>query len=332
MPGHGECFLIIWTLLKKYATNTQPMEQQHGILVLDKPKGLSSAQCLSRIKRLGQKKIGHAGTLDPMATGVLLVLLGNATKLSNYLLEGGVKTYAGTLRLGVATDTWDAEGTIVSETSFSDEELASGSVLEQSVRREVAAWLEVTEQPVPPYSAAKHQGQPLYRLARAGKEVPEKVKTIHISHAEVQWVDLPDVRFRVTCSSGSYIRSLAHSLGMRLGCGAMLTELTREYSHPFGLDVAHTLDEILAEPERLPQWLMPIRAALPEWRIISLGAKQEADLRHGIAVPHLPVFGTFRPGERALMESHDGEALALAEARMDRGAPVWAVLRGLFTP
>ncbi|MBR5883467.1 MAG: tRNA pseudouridine(55) synthase TruB, partial [Mailhella sp.] len=201
------------------------MEQQHGILILNKPKGLSSAQCLSRIKRLGQKKIGHAGTLDPMATGVLIVMLGHATKLSNYLLEGGVKTYGGTLRLGVTTDTWDAEGSIVSESPLSAEDLAPGSALEQAARKDIAAWLAVTEQPVPPYSAAKHQGQPLYKLARAGMEVPQKVKQIQVSYADVQWVNMPDVRFRVTCSSGSYIRSLAHSLGIRLGCGAMLTEL-----------------------------------------------------------------------------------------------------------
>lgn len=307
------------------------MEQQHGILVLDKPKGLSSAQCIARVKRLGQKKIGHAGTLDPMATGVLLVLLGNATKLSGYLLEGGVKTYGGTLRLGVATDTWDAEGSIVSETALSEEDLAEGSGLEQAARREVAAWLDVTEQPVPPYSAAKHQGQPLYKLARAGMEVPAKVKRIHVSYADVQWVNMPDVRFRVTCSSGSYIRSLAHSLGIRLGCGAMLTELTREYSHPFGLDVAHTLDEVLAEPERLPEWVMPISAALPGWKNISIGKAQEANLRNGIPVPHLPDFGDFLPGERALILAQDGSPLALAEARMDRERPVWAVLRGLFT-
>lgn len=307
------------------------MEQQHGILVLNKPKGLSSAQAISRIKRLGQKKIGHAGTLDPMATGVLLVLLGNATKLSGYLMEGGVKTYAGTLRLGVTTDTWDAEGSVISETALSRDDLAPGSELEQAARNEVAAWLDVTEQPVPPYSAAKHQGQPLYKLARAGKDVPVKVKSIHVSYADVQWVNMPDVRFRVTCSSGSYIRSLAHSLGIRLGCGAMLTELTREYSHPFGLEVAHTLDEILAEPERLTEWIMPISAALPGWKNISVGNVQEAHLKNGIPVPHLPVFGEFRTGERALITAQDGSPLALAEARMDRDRPVWAVLRGLFT-
>ena len=307
------------------------MEQQHGILVLNKPKGLSSAQTIARIKRLGQKKIGHAGTLDPMATGVLLVLLGNATKLSGYLLEGGVKTYGGTLRLGVKTDTWDAEGSIVSETKLQEEDLLPGSVLEQAARREVTAWLNVTEQPVPPYSAAKHQGQPLYKLARAGMEVPAKVKSIHVSYADVQWVNMPDVRFRVTCSSGSYIRSLAHSLGIRLGCGAMLTELTRVYSHPFGLDVAHTLDEILADPERLPEWIMPISAALPDWRNITVGNVQEANLKNGIPVPHQQEFGDFRSGDRAVILARDGSPLALAEARMDRDRPVWAVLRGLFT-
>ena len=307
------------------------MEQQHGILVLNKPKGLSSAQTIARIKRLGQKKIGHAGTLDPMATGVLLVLLGHATKLSGYLLEGGVKTYGGTLRLGVTTDTWDAEGSIVSETKLTEEDLLPGSALEEAARREVAAWLDVTEQPVPPYSAAKHQGQPLYKLARAGMEVPAKVKRIHVSYADVQWVNMPDVRFRVTCSSGSYIRSLAHSLGIRLGCGAMLTELTREYSHPFGLDVAHTLDEILAEPEKLPERIMPISAALPGWKNLSIGPVQEANLKNGIPVPHMPEFGEFHPGERALITAQGGSPLALAEARMDRDRPVWAVLRGLFT-
>lgn len=312
------------------------MEQQHGILVIDKPGGMSSAQCVARLKRLGQKKIGHAGTLDPMATGVLLVLLGQATKLSGYLLEGGEKRYAGTLRLGLTTDTWDSDGAPVSEFPLHaygpDDSSWAGLSLEAAVRREVDAWLKVREQPVPPYSAAKHQGQPLYKLARAGKDVPAKVKHIHVSHAEVQWVNLPDVRFRVTCSSGSYIRSLAHSLGMRLGCGATLTELTREYSHPFGLDVARRLDDVLAEPERLPQWVLSVEAALPGWPAFPVDARAAAGLRNGIPAPHRPEFGPFVAGARAVLRGADGEPLALAEAREQDGRPVWAVLRGLFTP
>jgi tRNA pseudouridine55 synthase len=171
----------------------------------------------------------------------------------------------------------------------------------------------------------------LYRLARAGLDVPLKVKKIHISHAGVQWVNLPDVRFRVTCSSGSYIRSLAHSLGMRIGCGAMLTELTREYSHPFGLDMAHSLDEVLASPEKLAGWVMPLDAALPSWKKFSIAPGQEADLRNGKAIPHLPEYGEHVAGDKALVSALSGAPLALMEARMDRGMPVWAVMRGLFT-
>jgi len=337
------------------------MEQQHGILLIDKPRGPSSAQCVARIKRLGQKKIGHAGTLDPMATGVLVVLLGHATKLSGYLLEGGEKSYDGVLRLGVTTDTWDAEGQILSEVPLHDfvpacEAVLSGTVpmhephsvqmapqaenagasplerLAAAVRREVAAWSGITQQPVPPYSAAKHQGKPLYRLARAGQEVPAKVKSIRISHAEILGMDLPDVRFRVTCSSGSYIRSLAHSLGIRLGCGAMLTELTRTYSHPFGLNAAHCLDDVLGTPERLPNLILPLAAALPGWPLLTVGRRESCDVRNGRPVPHRPEYGLFRSGDRAVLLDEDGNPLALVRAQEDRGRPVWTVMRGLFTP
>ena len=296
------------------------MEQQHGLLVLNKPRGLSSAQCLSRLKRIGQRKIGHAGTLDPMAEGVLLVLLGQATKLSGYLMRGGVKVYRGTAELGRVTDTWDAEGREL-ETRPWD------AVCESAVRAEIAAWQGSSEQEVPPYSAAKHQGQPLYKLSRAGKETPIKRKVIDIAQAEVLRVELPFVTFRVVCSSGTYIRSLAHSLGMRLGCGAVLTELTREYSHPFGLDQACPLDALLAEPERLAERLLPLAAALPDWPLIQMDARGEAAVRNGVAVPD-PAADFVRPlGSNAVLLATDGRPLALAQA-----APggVWQVLRGLW--
>ncbi len=310
------------------------MEQQHGLLVVNKPRGLSSAQCTNRFKRLGQKKIGHAGTLDPMAQGVLLVLLGHATKISGHLMAGGRKTYQGTVRFGQTTDTWDAEGSILSETSCE-------GVSEEAVREAVASWLGTSEQPVPPYSAAKHQGQPLYKLSREGKEPPVKTKTIEISHAEVLRVDLPYASFRVTCSSGTYIRSLAHSLGMRFGCGAVLTELIREYSHPFGLDEAYPLDTLLAEPERLPERVMPITAALPHWPTISVSGGEIAAIRNGKPL----VWSASRParddrgrdivcvtGNNAVLVMPDGTPLALAEAECvsSQTPPVWKVLRGLW--
>lgn len=302
-------------------------EQQHGLLVLNKPKGPSSAQCIAKVKRLGQKKIGHAGTLDPMAGGVLLVLLGHGTKISGHLMTDGEKTYAGTLRLGETTDTWDAEGTVTATAPWEH-------VTQNDVEQVVGSWLGSTEQEVPPYSAAKHQGQPLYKLSRQGKETPVKIKTIHISRAEVLWVDLPFVRFRVTCSSGTYIRSLAHSLGIRLGCGAVLTELTREYSHPFGLDDAHDLDDVLANPDRLPERVIPLTRALPHWPKLTLTAAEEALVRNGNALPYVPSSMAnlaFAEGFKAVMLAADGTPVALAETRLVAARPVWTVLRGLWS-
>ncbi len=306
------------------------MEQQHGLLVVDKPRGLSSAQCTNRFKRLGQKKIGHAGTLDPMAQGVLLVLLGHATKISGYLMAGGVKVYQGTVRLGQTTDTWDAEGQITAEAPWDH-------VTAEAVADVIAGWVGRSEQPVPPYSAAKHQGQPLYKLSREGKETPLKIKTIEISRAEVLRVDLPYVTFRVVCSSGTYIRSLAHSLGMRLGCGAVLTELIREYSHPFGLDGACPLDTLLAEPERLPERVIPVTAALPHWPTITVTGQEEADTKNGKVLVWTEARRALArtqdgtdiacvPGGNAVLLSPDGQPLALAEA----AGPAWKVLRGLW--
>jgi tRNA pseudouridine55 synthase len=293
------------------------LPQLHGVLVLNKPSGPSSTRCLAAIKRLGQRKIGHAGTLDPLAAGVLLVLLGQATKISPHLMAGGRKVYGGVLRLGRTTDTWDSEGGIVAESPWD-------RVGVEDVRREVALWREVREQPVPPYSAAKHNGQPLYRLARKGRDMPQKVKRIKISQADALDVSLPFVRFRVTCSSGTYIRSLAHSLGTRLGCGAVLTELTREYSHPFGLDAACDLRDIEAEPSLLGRHLRSVAEALPDWTRVELAPDEAARVRNG-----LPVFRSSTPETENALLLYRGDVLALAK----RGADAtrhWVVLRGLW--
>lgn len=297
------------------------MEQKHGILLLNKPKGMSSAFAIGRLKRLGQKKIGHAGTLDPMATGLLIVLLGEATKISGYLLENGEKTYSGTLELGKITDTWDAEGKIL-------EERDTSTITKEMLENAVKDWLGTSMQEVPPYSAAKHEGQALYKLARAGKETPVKIKEIHISHAEIQWVNLPCMRFRVTCSSGSYIRSLAHSLGIRLGCGAMLTELTREYSHPFTLQDAITLEDLQENPEILNSKVISIEKGLPNWRIIELSDREALAIKNGN-----PIFireNDFTVNEKVFLRYH-GNLLALAEAKQKDDKNIWQVLRGLIT-
>ncbi len=299
--------------------------QQHGVLVLDKPSGPTSNHCLMAIKRLGQKKIGHAGTLDPMASGVLLVLLGRATRLSGFLLEGGQKVYAAEVTLGRETDTWDAEGSIVAERSWSH-------VTSAAVEEVVRSWRGDLEQIVPPYSAAKSGGTPLYRLAREGRDVPVKIKTVHIVHAEILSMDLPVVRFRVRCSSGTYIRSLAHSLGMRLMCGAMLTGLTREYSHPFALSEAVSLEMVLADPAGLPALVQPLERALPDWPVLHLDAAAARGVRNGMPVscPAANLEDVSRCGGHALLRDGGG-LLALARLTMDGTRPMLAVARGLWS-
>ncbi len=303
-----------------------PLPQLDGVLVLNKPSGPTSARCVAALKRLGQKKIGHAGTLDPLASGVLLILLGQATKLSSFLMEGGGKVYRGTLRLGQTTDTWDSQGEVLAEAPWQ-------AVRPDDVTREIEAWAGLREQPVPPYSAAKHEGQPLYRLARRGKTPPAKVKAVQISQAATLEVSLPFVRFRVACGSGTYVRSLAHSLGMRLGCGAVLTELIREYSHPFGLDEASGLDALLADPALLAARVRPLADALPAWPRIRLTPEQERRVRNGMPVPACAA-GAEGPDARkaahALLCAPDGAALALARRDATPLGEAWAVERGLW--
>ena len=231
------------------------------------------------------------------------------------------------LRLGEATDTWDSEGQVLEAKPWQ-------GVSPEALKAAVLHWMNLTEQEVPPYSAAKHEGQPLYKLSRLGLETPVKIKSIEIFSVELISIDMPHATFRVTCSSGTYIRSLAHSLGIRLGCGAVLTELTREYSHPFTLDEALDLEAVLAAPESLAQTVAPLAKALPDWQQVWLDAAQEAAVRNGTPLPMLAesaLAEPFEEGRQALLLSASGTPLALAQSRLQEGCPVWTVLRGLWT-
>lgn len=296
--------------------------QQHGILIVAKPAGLTSAQVTGRIKGLGQRKIGHAGTLDPMATGLLVVLLGHGTKLAEHL-NTGTKVYRGVLRLGLTTDTYDREGKVTSEAPWQH-------VDHDTVRHHILSWTALTEQDVPPVSAAKHGGKPGYFLVRQGITPPAKVKPVRIFSAQVLHVDLPRVEFRVTCSTGTYVRSLAHSLGMRLGCGAVLEELEREACHPFTLDQAHSLEEVLAA-NNLGRLIIPLAEALPHWPRLNATEAQASMVRQGQMLPAgmFPSV-TVAPGDKALMLDPSGAALALMQAKIQGTTLVWKVLRGLW--
>ncbi len=296
------------------------MEQQHGLLVVNKPYGVTSAECIKQLKCFGQKKIGHAGTLDPMAKGVLLVLLGHGTKIFSYLLDSGQKIYQGTLCFGITTDTWDNEGTIVSRRCWH-------TLKPEKVIESIYSWKNLSTQVVPPYSAAKYQGKPLYALSRSGKNFPQKIKKIEISSVEVIKVDLPYVTFRVTCSSGTYIRSLAHSLGIRMGCGAVLTELIREYSFPFGIESAIALRAFIDKPDLLLEKVVPITEALPNWLKVIVTEKEAMSIKNG--TPLFRENGQGMPGDKAILILENGLPLALVEARMSIHGLEWIILRGL---
>jgi len=300
--------------------------QLDGLLVLHKPSGPTSAGCLNSIKKaLGQGKIGHAGTLDPMAEGVLLVLLGQGTKMAGYLVSGE-KVYTGAMRLGITTDTYDMEGAVVAESGLD-------KISQEDVRAAILSWKDLREQEVPAYSAAKHEGKPLYELARKGEAVPVKEKSIEIHEVEPLEIELPTARFRVRCQAGTYIRSLVHSLGIRLGCGAALSQLTREACEPYWLNQAHSLDAVLGEPERFAERVIPLGKMLPHWRTLTLSTALSALVKNGTWLPVGETGGhdlSGQPGERVMLAGEQGDPLALAEAMTRDGVLRWAILRGLW--
>ncbi|PID73947.1 MAG: tRNA pseudouridine(55) synthase TruB [Desulfobacterales bacterium] len=259
------------------------MKRVNGILLLDKPEGMPSAALVSRIKRLaGGKKTGHAGTLDPFASGLMIILTGQATRLSRFFLHGG-KTYDGVIRLGVETDTLDGTGTETARHPVPEVTTADLADL----CREFTG--EIRQQP-PAYSALKQDGVPLYRLARRGKPVFKPPRTVRIHHLSVTRAAPPDVHIRVTCSGGTYIRTLAADMGRRLGCGAHLGALRRTASGPFHIADAATLEKIteMAEARLLEQALRPMTDALPHLPVIRTDQRTADRILTGRPLPPLP--------------------------------------------
>jgi tRNA pseudouridine55 synthase len=207
-----------------------------GILNIDKPAGLTSHDVVAAVRRMShQTRVGHAGTLDPMATGVLLVCIGQATRVVEYLTDHD-KKYHAHIRLGVETDTYDATGRIVAEHPL--------EVTPDQVEPALRALTGKIEQRPPAYSALKQNGVPLYRLARQGMPVETEPRQVEIYSIDVTRMDLPDLEIDIHCSKGTYIRSLAHDLGAALGCGAHLTALIRTAVGQFTLADSITLDRL----------------------------------------------------------------------------------------
>lgn len=224
----------------------------NGVIVIRKEAGFTSHDVVAKMRGIcRQKKIGHTGTLDPQATGVLPVCLGSGTKLCDMLTDKD-KEYVAELLLGVETDTQDTTGTVLCEKPV--------EVSEETVREAVMSFQGVYQQIPPMYSALKVDGKKLYELAREGKVIERKARPVTFYELEILSVDLPRVQIRVTCSKGTYIRTLCHDIGQVLGCGGCMESLLRTYVEPFALDSSLTLAQIqeLADTGRVEEILCPV--------------------------------------------------------------------------
>ena len=235
------------------------MKEMEGILLVDKPRDHTSHDVVARLRgKLKMKRIGHAGTLDPMATGLLVILIGKATKVSQYLVSLD-KEYEGTIQLGTVTDTQDADGEVM-------ETRPVPSLTDADVFAAIKTFLGDQYQMPPMYSAIKINGQPLYKAARKGEDVEREPRFIRVMGWDVLGFASPQIDFRLRCTKGTYVRTLAHDLGAKLGCGAHLSALRRTSTDKFTISQALTLDQLQAMtlPE-IEQRLIPAREAVPSF-------------------------------------------------------------------
>jgi len=250
-----------------------------GILNINKPLGKTSYSVVALVKRLsGERRVGHAGTLDPIATGVLPICLGQGTRIIEFL-QNAHKTYRAQIELGVTTDTYDASGKILGKKDPS-------GISREQLESALAAFCGLTRQTPPMYSAVKHQGQRLYELARAGIKVARKSRPTRIYRLEIADWQPPSVTIEVECGKGTYIRSLAHDLGQSLGCGANLKSLTRLSYGPFDIKAALSVPQ-LEDAFRCGYWqyfVHPIDTVLLSWTAVVVNDATENALRSGVPV------------------------------------------------
>ena len=228
-----------------------------GVLLIDKPGGLTSHDVVDRVRhKLKMKRVGHAGTLDPNATGLLIILVGKATKLSQHLM-GLDKTYEGVITLGLQTNTQDAEGEVIEEKEVPD-------LSEDEIREHMASFVGDQYQIPPMFSAKKQDGVPLYKLARKGKTVEREPRFVHVSSFKLDRWESPDIEFTLSCSKGTYVRTVAHDLGQRIGCGGYLKDLRRTDIERFRIEDSIELESFEElSVEEIKGWLIPPYQAVP---------------------------------------------------------------------
>ena len=291
----------------------------NGIINIRKEKGFTSHDVVDKMRGiLRQKKIGHTGTLDPDATGVLPVCLGNATKLCD-MLTGHEKEYIATLKLGITTTTQDISGEVLTEKEV--------SISEEEIRSVIASFIGEQEQIPPMYSAIKIDGKRLYELARSGKEVERKPRPVTFYEIEVLSVDMPCLTIRVLCSKGTYIRTLCHDIGQKAGCGAVMTALERTRSGNFDISTAITLQELekLRDEDGIDRVLISTREMFADLKDEYVPEKYLEQVKNGNAFP---------PGNGGKKETYvDGEKVrVLDKTGIFYGVYVFDGDRGILKP
>lgn len=289
----------------------QQEPKRQGILLVDKPRGMTSHDVVDRIRRAArERRVGHAGTLDPMAEGLLILAIGPATRILQYLV-GLPKEYSGTITLGAISSTYDAEGEIV----------AQPCTLPKDPRRIIQAMRAQTglrTQLPPPYSAVKVGGKKLYEYARRGEEVPQKPREVRIYQFEMEEYSEPEIRFSSRVGSGTYIRSMAHDLGIQLECGAYLSGLKRESVGQFHISQATPLALIMENPALIGARILGIAEALGHMPKLTVGGQAEAGLMHGRGFTTRDILeceGLPRADEDTLALNERGEALSIVRGQ-----------------
>lgn len=281
-----------------------------GYLNVDKPSEWTSSDVVAKLRgafnlRKRKVKIGHGGTLDPLATGVLPVCIGSATRLADYVLNGN-KAYQMRIRLGVATDTYDSQGDVVSESDASGVEIDDlNDALDQ--------FRGVFSQLPPMYSAIKKNGQPLYSIARRGESVDREPRAVEVYELYITHWKPPDVELYVECAKGFYARSLANDIGELLGRGAHVTSLQRVRSGRFKIDQSVSLDELLslAEEDEWTQHLLPVDFVIQEMPSVTISADQSIDFMHGRRVATSHFTDKDKSDNRIRVYDPDGEMIGL---------------------
>ena len=272
-----------------------------GILVLNKPIGISSNDAVQEAKRLfGAQKVGHTGSLDPLATGVLPLCFGEATKFSQFLLSSD-KRYWATIKLGVTMNTGDADGEVVAEADASH-------ITRNDIEAALDSFRGEIEQVPSMFSALKHNGQPLYKLARQGIEVERKARTVSVFSNELVDYQGDKLQLELHCSKGTYVRTIAEDLGNMLGVGAHVTALHRRSAGPFGESEMVTLDLLHSERENgsLDKFLRPVASAVGQWPEVLLTEATAFYVRQGqpVLIPHAPTSGWVRLSESGTEEEN----------------------------